>query len=120
MRNPEQEAVVKQAIGTTNDAGNVLCKAATRASDNGKRILKGSHVYLYAALLADFVTAAKQSNWIGPAIRMPDLTIKPTEHVLMDHFFDTVFKPLFKRGGEEFLYEVKRKATALIASGERP
>lgn len=114
------EDMIRQALKNTNAASVIVCDARRKASNLGITILKGSHTYLYAALLADFVQAAKRADWIGPAVQMDNLTVKPTDQFLMDHLFGVVFAPIFKSGGTKFLTAVRTKAEALIAAKAEP
>jgi hypothetical protein len=82
-------------------------------------MLKGAHVYIYAALLADFVREAKRDDFIGPAVQMNDSTIKPTEEFILDHLFEVTFKPLLERGGQEFLAAVRTKANLIVETHRR-
>lgn len=95
-------------------AASLLSAAAVRANNVGKMKLRGAHCYLMAAVLADFVKRAKQDDWIGPAVRMGESTVKSTEQFLMDHLFDSVFAPIHEMKGDKFLLEVRRKTEQLV------
>ncbi len=116
MKNDVKEMEVRRAVAITESAADIICAASVRASEVGRTVLRDAHCYLYAALLVDFVRAAKQNDWIGPSVRMADSSIKPTDQFLMDHMFGTVLAPLAQRNGGAFLDNVKRRAAVLVAA----
>lgn len=114
MNAHEREAWLGERVALTERSSSILCAARNQASEYGTKILRGAHCYLYAALIADFTTEAKQAGFIGPVVQMDDSTTKPTEQFLVDHLFGTVFKPLFEQGGANFLSEARQKAACIL------
>ncbi len=114
-QNKEEHFVAQEIeIATMMQAGDILCAARDRADQLGKMTLCGAYVYLHAAMLADFVRAAEQPEWIGPEIQMSESSVKPTSRFLMEHLFGVLFKPLLEKGGAEFLDAVRVKAEIII------
>jgi len=106
---------IKHAISEAHAACDILATARPAASNLGVKILRGAHAHIYGAMLADLADNVRGEEWIGPFIKMPDSSIKPTEDFLIDHLFAITFVPIAQRtGGPDFLRDVKRRAMAIV------
>jgi len=118
---PRRLAETDQRVKHCNQCADLLGALAQSASEYGKSKLFGAHVYLYAAMLADFICDAERSDWIGPEVSTSEGGTEPTRQVITEYLFNKLFKPLLKENfGPDFLGPVEAKLTLILRSRPMP
>lgn len=110
----DMAATAEKATAAAAAAAETLCQCSLRAGYQGKLVLKGAHVHVYAAMIADIVRYAE--GQIGPFVQMDETTVKPTRELLAEQIFKKFGRSWINDGalGSEFLLEVKRKADRIM------
>jgi hypothetical protein len=107
------------SVKITEAASRVLSRCEPQVTW-GRHLLGGAHVYLYAAMLADFVLMAERDEWIGPAVQMSD-SIQPTREFLVNHLFESLFTPITRQEfGYLYLKRVRDKVSKILACHREP
>lgn len=105
------EQPTKNLVLDAEAATKILHMAVGETSHRGKTLLQGAFSYVYAAMLADIARLVEKEI---PFVRK-ELGVVNGSEFLIDHLFQQTLKPLFRDEiSMEYLYDVKRKATAII------
>lgn len=79
-----------------------------------KQKLAGAHIYLYAAMIRDFVLRA-ETEMIGvDGVRMPDGSIQSSRQFLLGDIIENMLRKLPGEPGNEFASRVRTKLYALL------